>query len=526
MKRTLALILAAVLAVTIASCGRDGNTPAPVSTQGTSGKSDTLRHTSQTDVATQKPVPPVHPAVAEVNRAVDRTLSADECRFTQSVTLSLDGGVRGSSETIHISGANTLSPSVAILNIRNPDYPYYPENIYFKDGYYYVSEFDVMAKIPENGGFDIDRYMVLRPLVMRKINGVIPTDKVYAGYDSYTYLLDSETTNAVFAEFIDSFDGTVSVEDRTVSGIIKGGESSVTVHVSNSGKVSYYSLNMEFKVYDSADSSKTPMRGVVNVSIKYDSYIPAGGVQIPENGNGYVELERYGDISELIFGSAVAELLATDAYSLSSEALLTVRGISGLLRMFEISSQRRWDSRGKGSPIWCETTVIRGDAADISSEVFCADNVCYENRGGVKTRFPDYDYIGLYSQSIDTDIDGDDIIYSAFSRTEAGKSLEISVSGSGFYEKFEKRVTCAAAIMAGGNRVTGITVKKADLSAQISNEGYISSMVLEYDMEIIFEVDGSKFAIMGTVYETVSAQRIDGNAEITPPSDLESYARV
>lgn len=530
MKRILSFILAVLLGITIVSCGRDGNTPAPVSTQGTSGTSVTSGSSGrplQTSAQTQKPKPPVHPAVSEVHRAIDRALSTDESYFSQSMRLSLYGceSSESYSERLHIVGENTDSPSVAISDIHRSDSFHSPSNIYFKDGYYYVSEFDVKAKIPEGSGFEIDRYMGLRRLVMRKIDGVIPTDEVGSVYDKYMYFLDSKTTNAVFADLIDSFDGTVSAGGIKVSGIIKGDEASVTVIVSRSGKLSSYEVHMEFGIYDPEDTGKLLERGWVNVKLSYDVSPPAGGVQVPDGG-GYVELERYGDISELIFNSAVSGTVSSYVYSVLAEAKLKAQDIMGEQRTFDISSRRIFGNL-KDGVTWRETTSLKGNGKDISSDVFCADCICYENRNGIKTKYIDVSYSGLYRPTVHIDnIDGRYILSSEFLSTKNGILIKFSMDGKGFVSLFRERAMSVASIMADGNEVADVSVKNVRMTAQISDESLIQGLTLEYDVEVIFLINGAKFAMRGSVSETVTVDILGTDTEIEPPDDLGSYAEV
>ena len=100
------------------------------------------------------------------------------------------------------------------------------------------------------------------------------------------------------------------------------------------------------------------------------------------------------------------------------------------------------------------------------------------------------------------------------------------MDGKGFVSLFWERAMSVASIMADGNEVADVSVKNVRMTAQISDESLIQGLTLEYDVEVIFLINGAKFAMRGSVSETVTVDILGTDTEIEPPDDLGSYAEA
>ncbi|MBQ9745789.1 MAG: hypothetical protein IJW21_03085 [Clostridia bacterium] len=525
MKRFTAIFTVLCLLFAAVSCS--GGAPDATGTQSTAAQNTTESSITESTTSKtediripEKPMLP-HPAIEEINAGVEKTLAQDSFAvvvISDFFPTYIGGGTHPAipqykyGQALTVAGAGSESPVFSLeTKTQTPSYnsgKELPEkNIYFDGESYYVSYMGVNAKIAKSGvNTAAPREFIIPLLAKLPADTAEPAHSVQKEYSIYEIELPKKDVGSTLADL----DAALSAEiARRLEGEFELTITSatVTVTVNLDGYITDYNIAYKaaLKLGGEQTASYTIESRIETTFIGVGStYVPAS----PAEPESYTALASENDIPRSLFNSAADAIGGLDSANVTEEITLDRKELNGSYTT--IISNSGTFSAGKGDELeWRKSNVIGiyGEAG-TRHEVYYKDGFYYVEETGLKYTPEDFARLfGGSAESVKAPILPEGSVLAAQIVYENGSEnawapIVFKLSEEAYAEVFADQIEAAVSHVAGEYDLWKYSVTGNTATAVINKEGYLTDIYTDFSIEVIVNINGSKFAFGANVSYT------------------------
>lgn len=534
MKRIFSLFLVLLMTVSIVACNKSGKGPALISTAST----DTTSASSSGKESTSKiPIPPLpdDPAVSEINEAISKTVSADSYRYTHYRESEY---ADGSFKNVSYSGETVQLFSEGVLSVTDrrdsaeSKFKNHKGDFILSGGYYYLSLMDIHAKLPRNeetdSVFDTEALLGEPSKKMYRIpSSCNISDKVNRDDTVYTVTFDAEDLPELLEEYLSGFPLTYTLFEKEYGTAKKITGAVITVYVARDGYIKSYKLHTESSVTVPELKDKAIGSFRTDEYFIYQSYGESASAQIPAEPEKYAEIEKYGNIPVLLFAKSLekTDTIENSLRDLNTYIKIYDIGISTYIKAYT----KIFEQNMQTIPVWLESTTFSSESELWKYKLYSDGNYFY-----IKDREKEFKakkgvYEAVRAESVvrpSTPLSAEDIRKYTFSVYNDRISFEFLLHPESFRAKYQKLVDKALSFVETDHDILSVSVRDAQIYGKIDTNGYIEEYNVSYEIEIILNINGLKFAIKVSASESLSVLPIEEGVSILPPEGYEAYPEI
>ena len=475
----------------------------------------------------------LHPAIDEINKGIEKALSLESANANISARIKVfaNSGKTESSvfyshsivasrlqtgKPIFISEKQTsLSESLQIAH----------ENIYFDGESYYISTLGVHAKVPESGAESVASPKDLLFSVLKSIssNEKIISSSMEKERNLHLLEISAEKASVFFPEIFASLHKRAeSIGTGAIAITVKKCELSVSVDAN--GFIEEYALQVSIAVLaETEGGEKTDYTLTANISASFSGAGSVHEPQAPEDLGIFVPMESQKDIPLLILKLASDKNTALLSFAASERLTARKKELSGAYSDIDVLFSRLFSDEN-GDERWFESADIGG-----AREFYFRDGLYYAHIGGKTEQYEKETFASTFGFSQNympdlTMLTSDVSSYEIFKGSDGGKVyVNIALTDEALRKKFAEHIGKSACILVDGYEVWSASASGGTLEIQIGESGYIEEYTVKYDIRVIANINGSKFAFSGTVQGKTKLLNIGEKAEVPTPEWYESY---
>ena len=534
MKRLFSLFLVLLMTVSIIACNKSGKGPALISTAST----DTTSASSSGKKSTTKiPIPPLpdDPAVSEINKAISKTVSADSYRYTHYRESEY---ADGSFKNVSCSGETVQLFSEGVLSVTDrrdsaeSKFKNFKGDFILSGGYYYLSLMGIRAKLPRNeetdSVFDTEALLGEPSEKMYRIpSSCNISDKVNRDDTVYTVTFDAEDLPELLEEYLSGFPLTYTLFEKEYGTAKKITGAVITVCVARDGYIKSYKLHTESSVTVPELKDKAIGSFRTDEYFIYQSYGESASAQIPAEPEKYAEIEKYGNIPVLLFAKSLGKTYAPGNYVRNLNTNVMVYGL-GIITYTDVSTQI-WEQNSNALPIWRESTSFSSGSEQRTAELYHDGSYFYVKDGEKKFKIRKDLYEAARAENelrAAKPISAEDIDKYTFSASNDRIYFEFALDPVSFSVKYAELVDKALSFAKTDRDILSVSVKNAQIYATINADGYIEEYTVSCEIEMILDINGSKFAVTVEASEALDISPMQEGYKILPPEGYAEYPEI
>lgn len=535
MKKLTAILTVLCLAAAIVSC-RSGSQTTSASTQSTlfdsTSETQKTESTTSSSEGTKKPEKPefVHPAIAEINEGIEKTLALDSvsAKINSSIFVH-SSGLNGSSslQTFVFNQALTAAdmqsslPELSLETKVKPDgtlADVMPQDskLYAVGEKCYLSRHGINALLPRSKAeAPSPKEMLSTALIKLPASEEEPKGNITESLSIYNFNFPVAKAKDFVSALESELYYRISERKGEEFELSLSSNVSIDITVNREGYIVSYALNCSFMArFDDNTSS------LIQLTVSTEFTDVGGEVrpEAPENAADYVYVNSMEEMPLMLFISSASKM-----NSLASTSVFRLLGVTRteLDGTKTILLEEAYKNKSlSGGVCWRETARGGIYESDLSErDVYFKDGFYYD--AGKKLKYSREDYEALFGGNALSPCAPDISEAKIISAEIESKNLKsyyvtITLEDDDFKRIFKDEIEKAARYVAGENEIWNYTVKNCSLSATVSKDGYIDSFKLAFETEVIVTIGNSKFAFTATV--TDSYQFINPGEEATVPA--------
>jgi hypothetical protein len=525
MKKIAALFIVTALLVSLAACALSPavTTSQATTTQASTTQASTQQTTQATQATTQNPANPT-PEMKESAKdalaaAIDKfySHSSMHARLSADIVISTMGintNMFLSSELCKNGGEWKNDSFYTALNESENN------QVYFKDGAYYVSGRGCDAKILVSESAN-EKYKWEKSfeIFMEKL----PSDLYVTYYKvnedgSCEIKADTAQKTTMFKEFFEGMSESFAADEEGVTTSVGKPKESIHVFIDKNGNIEAYSAKITIEIA-MQQNGKTEM-----LTIKTSSEVKAdkiGGdveVKAPEKSLDSFVLTTPEKLGYTFAKLAYDEFMKKPDVHASMEAYISVdMGVAGM----EITLSGDLYANG----LTGETPVVR-QLAQIAIgyqketvDMYFKDGYYYISNSEGKKKISKEEYIAEYGEEPDMDIitffGENDFTNCEVSTAKNGETaFYFELDESKFPLVFADHITSMQELLAGTSAVTSMKISAPELMVTVSEEKGLSSYILAYVIEMTVESNGVNIPMTAYIYDLTV---INSTSDVTVP---------
>ncbi|MBQ8447846.1 MAG: hypothetical protein IJX27_02815 [Clostridia bacterium] len=542
MKRFTAILSALCIVFAAVSCrggGATSATPQGTIAQNTTEYTKTESTTSTTESAAKPQKPTfLHPAVEAINESIDNTLMLESF----SALLGAEVYIYEENEkntvdyvyhrmNITASGMNTAKPCFLMESRAGENYSEtFDTRVYFEGRNYYISQFGIDAKIPASDGESFPSPKeIIRPVIPK-----FASDKAFEGsvsykdYDIHTLRAKGGDAGAILAEVQAAL--TAEIAKRTNRTFTLAPTSAdINVKLDADSRLSEYITLAEFDLSFEGEHAEK-MHVIINTSVKFNGIGEAHTPKAPENTESFISVNSRSEVPHALFTSFAARTNENGKQDIEETVSIKRKELGGSYTPINVSSKKQLSVSGEEGA-WLESSVysIEGRNGKKTSSIYFKDNFYYvldesgARKYGAESFEENFGYTGC-AEKIPV-FGREHIIFADIKSADSGENSLAAVTfilnNDAFTMIFSEYVGKTARHIAGEHGIWNYNVKNNTVDAVLDSEGFVESLTLSFDIDVIVNINGAKFSFPAKV--SLAASFITPGTEATAPGDLESY---
>ena len=535
MKRFTAILTVLCFALALFSCSSGGEAATTATSRSTAAQNTTeYTKTESTTSKTEAPKKPefLHPATEEINESIDKTLSKENICAVISTDIFAEAQNR-TLDTLYncvkimSGGMNSSSPTFLLESVTSDKYTSGTDtSIYFSDGSYYISELGVKAKIPASGVSGISTPKELLLPLIAKIDSDEYRVLVTVGEKENSHLLqiDEPKAGETFRSVVKAMSEAIARNtSREFSLSLKKAELNVIVNADCF--LTSYSSSMEFSLVFTDGGENSELTLNVNTKVDFINEGNESAPLAPDDIASYTELSSQNEIPLLLFGSAAGKTSALESYRINELLDIRKKELNGSRVNITLNTQKSYAS-SEAYARWLENAVLqtvgKNDAKNFN--IYCDGGFCFVKNGSDTVRYSTGEFKNKFLYSVNAPcipiLEISDVLsYTVRADASSKESSEVSLTltDTAFAQKFSEYVGKAAYYTVPQDDIWSFKAKNNRVTLSVGSNGYIEKCEILFDIEVIVNINGSKFSFSAEVIDSVEFIAPGEEVQVTVP---------
>ncbi|MBQ8404059.1 MAG: hypothetical protein IJX55_06515 [Clostridia bacterium] len=529
MKKIIALLLFVCTLVSIAACGGEKPEVTTVTTVTTSTTSPLPTEPDELE------------AEALIAEAIEKIKNTDSFKINTTALIVMSAsGVKTETKLVSdftVSGATTQKPvwreNATTTAVGEEE----TQNVFFKDGFYYVDAYGFKAKIKKDDaatnaftpiGGDLEK--IVKALSFDAITKVtvLNSGKIKITADP----MDEATISTVFEDFISeietSFTESFKTESNTVTFSADNGTAEIIIGADGALLEYHVFFDTKFAITDVSTGEQQDLDIGISYGLIFSEHGEAEVEELGSAANEYVSTSITGYPFALVSDAFFAANKLPDLdVSTSTSITMNMGGVSVWLEMNGNFTAKDYFST---TPIWKETVYLSTAYDKQATTVYFADGYYYIDSNGQKLKLSKAEYEALYGKDTKTDI----VLLPgniSFENSEVYWDEEAKLRTVTFYAESDdfKKVFAAhvesalTLIMGSTSAVSAYEVYYPEVSLTVTQDGKVESYDFAYYLDIVGVVNGAQVSVQALVEESLHFNSFGEEVTVTPPSGYQDF---